>query len=151
MHGIGKKDVITFWFLLSITVDPTSVLFFLHPPPPPPLLTSWVTLDMLCFTLLLSSPTDIINPVHYLRFMMTNILTIKMMRANYRFLSCATRDCISKKSTVVTCMELSGFWEQISGNICAVVWVMTTKAQSLETGGIGHQMTSPIVLSCLYL
>lgn len=64
---------------------------------------------------------------------MTNILMIKMMRAKYRFLSCAMKDCISKNYTVATCMELTRFWEQISGNICVVVSVMTTKTQSLET------------------
>lgn len=112
MHGIGKTDVITFWFLLPITVVESSLQSCSSCTPRPSLLTSWVTLDMLCFTLFLSSPTDIINPVHYLRFMMTNMLMIKLMRAKYPFLSCAMKDCISKNYTVATCMELTRFSEQ---------------------------------------
>lgn len=46
-----------------------------------PSLTSWVTMEKLSFTFFLSSGNDhIISPVHYLRFMMTNILMIKMIR-----------------------------------------------------------------------
>lgn len=55
-------------------------------------LTSWVTLEKLSFTFFLSSSNDhIISPVHYLRFVMINILMIKMMRTwgFYPVVSCA--------------------------------------------------------------
>lgn len=66
-------------------------------------LASWVTLEKLTFTLLRCSGGDhIINPVYYLRFIMTNTLIIKKTTSFFTcFEQCYEKPCLYFPNSIV--------------------------------------------------